>query len=119
MPGTVSGRWSGTSASTGTPCGSTLPTRRRRAGGPPRRRQDWVALARAGFPDGPLARPHPAQAVLAPYRDRIVAGLATNTATTVWQRLVADTPVTVSLRTFRRYGAALPGADPGPRSTMA
>jgi len=101
-------------------------------GGPPRRREDWIALARAGFPDGPLARPHPGQAVLAPYRDRIVAGLATNTATTVWQRLVADTSVTVSLRTFRRYCGTLPGGiwparcggrirpgEPRPKSTMA
>ena len=87
-------------------------------GGPPRSRSDWVALARTGFPDGPLARPQPAQAALAPYRDRIAAGLAINTVATVWQRLVADTALTVSLRTFRRYCAGLAAADPAATVTL-
>jgi len=67
---------------------------------------DWMALYRQHVPAGP-GRPRTAQALLVPYHDRIVAGLTTNTVTTVWRRLVDDTGVPVSLRTFRRYCATL------------
>ena len=62
---------------------------------------EWQALYRQAFPQ--LMPAHPAHALLAPYHDRIVAGLATNSATTVWRRLVRDTGCSVSLATFRRY----------------
>lgn len=62
---------------------------------------DWHALYRQAFPQ--LTAEQPVQALLVPYHDRIVAGLATNTVTTVWRRLVRDTGCPVSLRTFRRY----------------
>ena len=62
---------------------------------------DWQALYRHVWPH--LTPAVPAQALLAPYHDRIVSGLTTNTATTVWRRLVRDTGCPVSLATFRRY----------------
>ena len=46
-------------------------------------------------------------AALAPYQERILAGLKSNTVSTVWQRLVDDTEMEVSLSTFRRYCAGL------------
>ena len=77
---------------------------------------DWQALYRQVFPR--LVPEHPAQARLAPYHDRIVTGLTTNTVTTVWRRLVRDTGCMVSLRTFRRYCATLEGAPSAAAVTM-
>jgi hypothetical protein len=75
-------------------------------------RAEWQALYRQTFPQRTPALP--AQALLTPYQDRIVAGVATNTVTTVWRRLGRDTGCPVRLRTFRRYCATL---APLPRAT--
>ncbi len=83
-----------------------------RPGQPGVTRAAWQALYRQTFPQRTPAQP--AQTLLAPYQDRIVAGLATNTVTTVWRRLVRDTGCPVSLRTFRRYCTTL---APPPRAT--
>ncbi len=71
-----------------------------RPGQPGVTRAAWQALYRPTFPQRMPAQP--AQTRLTPYHDRMVAGLATNTVTTVWRRLVGDTGCPVSLRTFRR-----------------
>ncbi len=48
---------------------------------------------------------------LAPYQERILTGLKVNTVSTVWQRLVDEAKVSVSLSTFRRYCSGL-GFEP-------
>ena len=73
-------------------------------GGPPLTAEQWAALVRGWFPE--LVDPdlrHPTWARIAPFHDRIKAGLETNTATTVWQRLRDDDGLEVSITTFRRY----------------
>ncbi len=62
----------------------------------------WEAWIHDTFPATWGGRGSPAQAVLAPYRERIEAALQTNHVTTVWQRLCDDTGLAVSLSTFRR-----------------
>jgi transposase len=73
-------------------------------GGPPLAAEQWAALVRVWFPE--LVDPdlrHPRWARIAPFHDRIKAGLEINTATTVWQRLRDEDGLDVSITTFRRY----------------
>jgi hypothetical protein len=66
-------------------------------------RQEWEARVPLLFVDrlGPMATEQRQE--LARFHEAIVAGLATNTAQTVWQRLRDEQGLTVSIRTFRRY----------------
>ena len=75
--------------------------------GTPLPRAQWEAWIHDTFPATWGGRGSPAQAVLAPYRERIEAALQTNHVTTVWQRLCDDTGLAVSLSTFRRYCGTL------------
>jgi len=73
-------------------------------GGPPLDRAAWAELVRVWFPELVDARARSlTQPLIAPHRELIVAMLATNTVTTVHQRLRDEHQLTVSLSSFRRY----------------
>ncbi|MDA8198468.1 MAG: hypothetical protein M0Z54_03405 [Thermaerobacter sp.] len=59
-----------------------------RPGQPGATRAAWQVLYRETFPQRTPALP--ARALLTPYQDRIVAGLAINTVTTVWRRRLSQ-----------------------------
>ena len=65
---------------------------------------EWATVLKAKAPDlfDPVSRSG-VSAELARYHDAIVAGLETNRASTVWQRLHDEQGMRVSLRSFRRY----------------
>jgi len=66
--------------------------------------QEWAALiAEHHLTIGTPQQPIGVLAEIARYRDAIVAGLQTNTATTVWQRLHDEQGLQASLRSFHRY----------------
>jgi transposase len=72
-------------------------------GGVPLTRQEWEARVPELFA-ARLTPPATAQGqLLAGFHEMIVAGLATNTERTVWQRLRDERGLTVSESTFRRY----------------
>jgi transposase len=73
-------------------------------GGEPVSPEVWAARAREWFPE--LVTPELRSATfaeLARFHEQIKEGLATNTASTVWQRLRDDHGVAASLASFRRY----------------
>lgn len=73
-------------------------------GGPPLSAVQWAALARGWFPELVVEDlRHPSWSEIAHHHDRIKAGLQTNTATTVWQRLRDEEGLGVSITSFRRY----------------
>jgi len=66
--------------------------------------QEWAAIVAQHAPS--LADPAQRSVVFAEisrYHEAIVAGLETNTVTTVWQRFHDEQGLQVSLRSFRRY----------------
>ncbi|MHB8490043.1 MAG: IS21 family transposase [Candidatus Dormibacteria bacterium] len=74
-------------------------------GGTPLGRSEWEARVAGWFPDrgrrtAPMGEQERAVARL---HELVVAGLATNTASTVWQRLRDEQGLAVSVATFRRY----------------
>jgi transposase len=72
-------------------------------GGPPLARQEWEERVPELFA-ARLTPPATAQGqLLAAFHEVIVAGLATNTERTVWQRMRDERGLTVSESTFRRY----------------
>lgn len=72
-------------------------------GGPPLTREEWEQRVPELFA-ARLTPPATAQGqLLADFHKAIVAGLATNTERTVWQRLRDERGLTVSESTFRRY----------------
>jgi transposase len=73
-------------------------------GGPPLPREVWAAQVRLWFPElfAPELR-SPTFPELARHHEGIKAGLETNTATTVWQRLRDEAGLSVGLSSFRRY----------------
>jgi transposase len=72
-------------------------------GGPPLSREEWEQRVPELFA-ARLTPPVTAQGqLLAGFHEAIVAGLATNTERTVWQRLRDERGLTVSESTFRRY----------------
>jgi hypothetical protein len=72
-------------------------------GGPPLTREEWEQRVPELFA-ARLTPPATAQGqLLAGFHQAIVAGLATNTERTVWQRLRDERGLTVSESTFRRY----------------
>ena len=75
-------------------------------GGPPVAPEEWAARTRRWFPElvAPELR-HPTFADIGRHHEAIRAGLATNTAATVWQRLRDEAGLSVSLASFRRYVA--------------
>jgi len=73
-------------------------------GGEPLGRERWAAHVREWFPE--LVDPElrcPSFAELARFHEAIKAGLETNTASTVWQRLRDEQGLGASLASFRRY----------------
>lgn len=73
-------------------------------GGPAIDRGAWAAYVAVWFPELVVADVrHPTFALIACHYDAIAEGLATNTATTVWQRLRDEAGLSVSLASFRRY----------------
>ncbi len=65
---------------------------------------EWASILQAHTPE--LGGPAQRSAVFAEitrYHDAIVAGLETNCATTIWQRLHDEQGLRASLRSFRRY----------------
>lgn len=75
-------------------------------GGPPVGRAEWAALVAGWFPELVDAR---ARSLTFPaievHRDAIKEMIATNTVSTVWQRLRDEAGLAVSLASFRRYVA--------------
>jgi hypothetical protein len=84
-------------------------------GGPPIPPEEWAALTRLWFPE--LAVPElrqPTFAEIGRHHEAIAAGLTTNTAATVWQRLRDEAGLTASFsprssggeneRVFAAYG---------------
>lgn len=73
-------------------------------GGEPLSRAEWAALVAGWFPEltDASARSLTFPAIDA-HRERIAKMLATNTASTVWQRLRDEHGLAVSLTSFRRY----------------
>jgi transposase len=66
--------------------------------------QDWAGVLQEHAPElGSLTRPSVVFAELTRFHEVIVAGLETNCATTVWQRLHDQQGLQASLRSFRRY----------------
>jgi transposase len=73
-------------------------------GGPQLSSSQWAAVLKESVPA--LADPASSSTVVAEiahFHDAIVAGLATNCATTLWQRLRDEQGLQASLRSFRRY----------------
>jgi hypothetical protein len=66
-------------------------------------RQEWEVRVPLLFVDRLAPTATEQRQELARFHEAIVAGLATNTAQTVWQRLHDEEGLTVSVRTFRRY----------------
>lgn len=80
--------------------------------GPPLTREQWCARAADLFVDRTAAAASAQRQQLERVREAIEAGLLTNTATTVWQRLRDERGLEVGLTTFRRYVRDLRGVDP-------
>ena len=73
-------------------------------GGPRLCRAEWEVLVRGWFPELTDAKARSAtRPLIEPFRERIEAMLATNTATTVHQRLRDEQGLVVGLTSFRRY----------------
>lgn len=73
-------------------------------GQPQRTPSQWSEFVRANFPDyADNQHQPPIFAQIAPFHDRIVEGLKTNHASTVWQRLHDKDHLPGSLPTFYRY----------------
>lgn len=72
--------------------------------GPPIAPEEWAARTRLCFRElvAPALR-QPTSAEIGRFHDQIAAGLKTNTAATVWQRLRDEDGLAVSLASFRRY----------------
>ena len=65
---------------------------------------EWASILQAHAPElGGLAQRSAVFAEITGYQDAIAAGLETNCATTVWQRLHDEQGLQASLRSFRRY----------------
>jgi transposase len=73
-------------------------------GGPPLDRAEWAALVQGWFPALTDKRARSlTRALIEPYRARIAEMLATNTVTTVHQRLRDEAGLRVGVTSFRRY----------------
>lgn len=73
-------------------------------GGPPLSRPEWAALVEGWFPALIDARVRSLTfGAIDAHRERIAVMRATNTASTVWQRLRDEHDLAVSLASFRRY----------------
>jgi transposase len=73
-------------------------------GGPRLSRAEWEALVRGWFPELTDAKARSAtHPLIEPFRDRIEKMLATNTVSTVHQRLRDEDNLAVGLTSFRRY----------------
>jgi transposase len=70
---------------------------------PPLSRAEWEMRVPELFPDRVHARAGEQERRVALLHDLVVAGLETNRASTVWQRLRDEQGLTVSVATFRRY----------------
>jgi len=66
-------------------------------------RAEWELLVPELFPGRVQTRAGEQEQQVARLHDLVVAGLATNRASTVWQRLRDEHGLTVSVATFRRY----------------
>lgn len=79
-------------------------------GGPPLSRDEWGEKVRLWFPELFVAElRRPTFPELSARHEVIKAGLETNTATTVWQRMRDEEGLSASLASFRRYcWSALP-----------
>ena len=64
---------------------------------------EWEELVARLFPERVVARTGGAWERIEPYHAEIVAGLETNTVSTVWQRLHDERGLEVSVSSFRRY----------------
>lgn len=64
---------------------------------------EWEELVGRLFPERVVARTGGAWERIEPYHQEILAGLETNTVTTVWQRLRDEGGLEVSVSSFRRY----------------
>lgn len=74
------------------------------AGGPALSRAEWAELVRGWFPELTDARARSLTfPLIEPFRERIEQMLATNTVTTVHQRLRDEHGLAVGLTSFRRY----------------
>ena len=63
----------------------------------------WEELVMRVFPERVVVRTGGAWERIEPFHQEIVAGLETNTVTTVWQRLRDERRLEVSVSSFRRY----------------
>ena len=81
-------------------------------GGEPLTREQWRDRVAELFGDRAASTPTAQREQLDRFREAIVDGLLTNTATTVWQRLRDERGLEVGLTTFRRYLHEMRGVDP-------
>ena len=73
-------------------------------GGPPLARDEWAERVRGWFPELVDAKARSlTYPVIDAHRERIEAMLATNTVTTVWQRLRDEHGLEAGISSFRRY----------------
>ncbi|MGH7685378.1 MAG: IS21 family transposase [Candidatus Dormibacteria bacterium] len=111
-----SARWIARSLGMGRDRVRAIVTRAEAAGfvqhGAPLTREQWCEHAAEVFVDRTAASSSAQRQQLERIRETIEAGLLTNTATTVWQRLRDERGLEVGLTTFRRYVRQLRGVDP-------